>query len=319
MRAPITLNSVDLNLLRTFDLLMQERSVTAAARRAGRTQSAISHSLGRLRELFRNELFTRQGGAMIPTPQAIELAAVVSRSLSEIQQALDRHSDFKPSQSKRHFRIGVSDYTGAIYLPSLIEEFARAAPLATLTAIPVRSDELAEQLKRPEMDCIIIGNPPLADNQVHETVLARHKMMCATWAQNPLIREMSLESYLAAPHLQISGDGNPVGVSDHALAAIGRVRNVVATIPHYLVASRVLHGTNLITAFADGMLLVIANLEDVRLFAPPFELPDVRLSLIFDRGKQADFGHIWLRNMIKSVSDRIETRRRAAILEFLET
>ncbi len=316
MRSPITLNHVDLNLLRIFDLLMQERSVTRAAHRAGRTQSAVSHALNRLRDLFRDELFTRRGGVMEPTPQAKELAKVIAQSLAQIQLAIDRHVHFNPLESQRHFKIGVSDYTGALYLPTLIEEFTQTAPAARLTAVPVRDSDFADHLRRPDTDCIIMGNPTLNDSQMIETVLAQHRMICAGWTGNPDIDALDLETYLALPHLQISADGLQTGVSDHALAAMGQVRNVVAIIPHYIVAPLVLRGTRMITAFADGMMLLMDRIEDIRLVEPPIELPDVRLSLIYDRSRQADAGHIWLRSLIRAVADRLEDRKRAALADY---
>ena len=66
----IHLSRIDLNLFVVFDAIYTEGGITRASKRLSLTQPAISHALGRLRELFDDPLFMRQGKAMIPTPMA---------------------------------------------------------------------------------------------------------------------------------------------------------------------------------------------------------------------------------------------------------
>ncbi|WP_162943914.1 MULTISPECIES: LysR family transcriptional regulator [unclassified Rhizobium] len=317
MRSDFTLNQIDLNLLRVFDLLMQERSVTKAADRAGRTQSAISHSLNRLREIFGDELFVKHAGSMNPTAQARELATVITQALSDIEGVVSQRINFKPSESHRQFRIGVTDYTSALYLPTLLEEFNSKAPNARLRIVPVYLYEAAELLSDPDLDCVLIGNPIIREAHIVETVLARHEMLCAAWSGNPVIKDLTMEKYLAMPHLQISPDGDESGVSDKALATIGLSRRVAATIPYYMVAPKVLRGTQMIAAFADGMLSLIDESSEILVTRPPLALPDVRVSLIYVRTKQTDAGHIWLRSCIRSVVTACEERKRAFLHQII--
>lgn len=317
MKSDFTLNQIDLNLMRVFDLLMQERSVTRAAKRAGRTQSAISHSLNRLREIFGDELFVRNSGSMTPTAQARELAIVITQALSEIEGAVSQRINFKPGESNRQFRIGVTDYTGALYLPSLFEEFNSKAPKARLRIVPVYLYEASELLSDPDLDCVLIGNPIIQGLHIVEAVLARHEMLCAAWKGNPSITNLTLETYLSLPHLQISPDGDESGVSDKALRSMGLSRHVAATIPYYMVAPKVLRGTQMIAAFADGMLALLDESSEIHVARPPIALPDVRVSLIYARTKQADAGHIWLRSCIRSVVTACEETKKISLHHFL--
>ena len=84
----VHLNALDLNLLRVFDALHEERSVTRAGARLGLTQSAISHALNRLRHLFADELFIRSVDGMQPTAHAAEIGPRVRNYLSEIDSHL---------------------------------------------------------------------------------------------------------------------------------------------------------------------------------------------------------------------------------------
>lgn len=314
-RRSFNLNKVDLNLLKVFDLLMQERSVTRAADRAGRTQSAISHSLNRLREIFGDELFVKQANSMNPTARARELAPVVGQSLSELQSVIDTHMRFDPAESRRKFRIGVTDYTGALYLPALIEAFNRQAPHARLTIVPVTLYDAGELLVTFDLDCLLIGNPIVRAPNVVETVLARHEMLCAAWRGNSALDDLSLERYLEMPHLQISPDGDERGVSDKALADMGLTRRVAAVVPYYLVAAKVLKGTAMIAAIADGMLLLLDQGSEIRAVRPPLRLPEVKVSLIYASSKRADAAHTWLRGCIRGVVSAFEDRKKHLLRE----
>lgn len=300
---------MDLNLLRIFDILMHERSVTQTAARCGRSQSAISHSVSRLRLMFNDELFRREGTKMIPTPRAFELAEVVSKALADLRVVVDREIRFEPEISTRNFRIGVSDYTGLTFLPLLIEKFSSEAPTATLNILHAREFEVVDQLRRKEVDCVILGNPTLDDPNLKTHVLALDKMVCACWRGNPDLEEMTREKYLAAPHLQISADGNAVGVTDTILQKLNLRRRIVATIPHYLVAPWVIKGTSLITTFGDSVLLALDPRSEVAIFEPPIPLPDVALTLIYERYVEADLGHVWLRHLIGRVAQEVQARK----------
>src|SRR5256885_7423857 len=97
-------NALDLNLLRVFEALMQERSATRAGERLGLTQSAISHALNRLRYVLQDELFVRGPDGMQPTERAAEIAPRLRQGLLQLQLAL-APADFVPERSDRRFTI----------------------------------------------------------------------------------------------------------------------------------------------------------------------------------------------------------------------
>jgi len=307
-----SLDQVDLNLLRIFDILMQERSVTKTAQRTGRTQSAVSHSLAKLREIFQDELFSRDALRMEPTLRALELAAVISTSLSDIRHVVDRHLHFEPAETRRNFRVGLSDYTAATFLPKLIERFNAAAPHATLNVLHTRQSEVASLLQARAIECAVLGNVVVDDDRISRVVLSVDKMVCAGWSGNAALQELTLERYLEASHLQISADGVGEGLSDAALRQMGLRRKVVATVPHYLVAPWILKGTPLLTAFGDSLVLALDSASETYVVAPPFDIPDVTVVLVFERRLEADLGCKWLRSLIEEVW--VEQRGRKAAL-----
>lgn len=302
IRTELSLNQIDLNLLRVFDVLIHERSVTRTADRIGRTQSAVSHALGRLRNIFNDELFEREGSVMVPTPRALELAAVIGKAIAEISDVVDRSTRFEPETSPRNFRVGLSDYTAVAFLPQMIDRFAREAPKASLNILHTRESEVVELLRRKEVECVILGNFNTNETHLNKVVLSVDKMVCAGWRGNPLLAGLTAQQYQAAEHLQISADGRAEGVADIVLRQMNLTRKVVATIPHYLVAPWVIKGTSLITAFGDSMLLVLPDESETVIVAPPIPLPDVVLTMIYDRYLETDLGHAWLRRLIASVA-----------------
>jgi DNA-binding transcriptional LysR family regulator len=78
-------NALDLNLLRVFDALLEERGVTRAGERLGLSQSAISHALNRLRHVLNDELFVRVPEGMRPTPRASEIVPRLREGLLQLQ------------------------------------------------------------------------------------------------------------------------------------------------------------------------------------------------------------------------------------------
>src|SRR3954453_7736897 len=124
-------HNLDLNLLRVFDVLLEERSVTRTGVRLGLTQSAVSHALNRLRYMLGDELFVRGPAGMQPTPRAVEMGPQVHAALNQLQAALGP-ADFDPASSERRFAVIPGAYAGEILAPPVAGRMAELAPQAEL-------------------------------------------------------------------------------------------------------------------------------------------------------------------------------------------
>lgn len=118
---------VDPNLMRVFDTLIELRSVTRAADRLGLTQSAVSHALGRLRNLLGDPLFVRNARGLQPTARAEAMAADVHEGLRRLRGALAPES-FDETQGRRRFTIAAATYFCALFIPTLVEQVRLVAP-----------------------------------------------------------------------------------------------------------------------------------------------------------------------------------------------
>src|SRR5258706_6365493 len=151
----IHFNSLDLNLLRVFEALIEERSATRAGSRLGLTQSAISHALNRLRYVLKDELFVRGPDGMQPTERAAEIAPRLRQGLLQLQLAL-APTEFVPELSDRRFTLTCTEYAGAVLMPAFIARLRSAAPYASLNVLPSNLG-VAESLRSGRAD-IAIGS-----------------------------------------------------------------------------------------------------------------------------------------------------------------
>ena len=122
------LDSFDLNLLVAFEVLLEERNVTRAARRLHVTQSAMSASLRRLREAFGDPILAQHGKAMMPTPYALALAPEIAAALAALRRLTRPNLGFDPATASRVFRIAASDYITTVLLAPLLARLEREAP-----------------------------------------------------------------------------------------------------------------------------------------------------------------------------------------------
>src|SRR3954467_13070429 len=146
----------DLNLLIVFDAVMQERSVTRAGQRIGLSQPAMSHALGRLRHMLKDELFIRTPDGMGPTPRAEMLAQPLRSALSEMQLALEPAA-FDPATSDRRFVLAVNNYAAVVLAPPLVTAVSAAAPGVRLDLRPSGTLDIVDRLDRGDLDLALGG------------------------------------------------------------------------------------------------------------------------------------------------------------------
>lgn len=152
------LRDVDLNLLLVLLVVLEERNVTRAAERLGKTQSAISHALGRLRAQLGDELLVRAGGVMAPTPQAEALLPEVRQILDAVDVLLAPSGAIDPATISRTFQLAISDLAAQVMLPNLLALAAREAPGASLR-LNAASTQLSIQLHAGALDAACITAP----------------------------------------------------------------------------------------------------------------------------------------------------------------
>ncbi|GGG25360.1 LysR family transcriptional regulator [Rhodococcoides trifolii] len=140
MRELVNVSNLDLNLLVSLDALLQNRSVTKAARQLGLSQPALSAALARLRRHFGDELLYRVGNEYRLTPLAAELRGRARLALDGVERVFSSQPEFDPSESTREFTMLVSDYGISVLGDTVAGLLAEEAPHARLRFGPTSPD-----------------------------------------------------------------------------------------------------------------------------------------------------------------------------------
>lgn len=186
----LNLRSVDLNLLPVFEAAFEEPTLTRAAERMAMTQSAVSHALSRLREVFDDELFVRKGRGIVPTPVAAQLYARLHAALGAVRDSVMETRSFDPKTSTRSFFISVAHPLGPLMAVRLRERLALAAPGITLaSSTRSRPVELDSAMREGRVDAAIDWLSP-AVGQFNELPLFDDAIVAVARSGHPALRNM---------------------------------------------------------------------------------------------------------------------------------
>jgi DNA-binding transcriptional LysR family regulator len=150
----MNLGRIDLNLLRVFDAVFEDRNLVLAGKRLNLSQSAVSHALGRLRDALEDDLFVRTSKGMEPTARAVAMAAPLRNALHQIQVALG-DEPFRPDVAEREFVVAANDYITMLLLGRLSQRLAAEAPMVNLVIRPSTRLDLAGQIDIGRIDIAI--------------------------------------------------------------------------------------------------------------------------------------------------------------------
>ena len=299
--------SFDLNLLRVLDALLAEESVTGAARKLGLSQSAVSHSLSRLRDHFDDPLFVRSPRGMVPTARAERMATSVQVALRAANTLLDDTEVFDPETTRRSFSIATTDMFGMAVLPALIGQLSAEAPGLDLSTRPT-SDGPLEALESGSLD-LAIGVFSNAPASLRRRKLYVDSFVSMVRKDHPTIGEtMTLDQFCAVSHGLVAPNGRPGSIVDHALAEIGRSRRVALKVPSFLLAPIVAAQTDLLWTVPRTLSGMLGSYLPLRLVEPPIKLPTFSISQIWHERSQSDPAHAYLRQTLARLAQKIGDR-----------
>jgi DNA-binding transcriptional LysR family regulator len=303
--------TLDLNLLRVFDVVMVERNVTRAAEQLAMTQPAVSNALRRLREAIGEELFVPGPTGVTPTPQAESLWPSVRDAMAELRELFDPQG-FEPARDERRFTLAMADATAAVILPRLVADFARQRARASLQIEALTSRDPRTLLERGGADAAIGFFPDAVraiTASMGQTEFAHEPLygcdyVCAMRRDHPFAsaQPLTLDAYCAAAHVRVSFAGRPHGFVDEQLARIGRARRVALVIPQYAAAVQVIRSTDLLGVIPRRYVQASGAADVLHLTAPPFEMPRLDIGLVWHRRHERDAAQRWLRETIQRIA-----------------
>lgn len=301
------LQRFDQNLWLVLDALFKERSVSGAAQRLHLSQSALSHALKRLRSVFDDPLFIRQSGQMIPTAKAKMLQQPMQQALQMLQAVTHTVEQFNPNTAKRHFVIAVTDFTAEVFLPGLLQKVKAVSNDITFKIVPI-SHELPEKLlESGKLDLALsFSHGEKITTPLHHQRLISGDYKVISRKNHPLIgNQLTLENFLAAPHILTSPWGDEYGSLDKVLKKQGLTRHIELIQPHLFMTPKLVAHSDLIATVPERMLTP-EHSNTLAVYDPPIALPCYQLLVYWHPVYQGDHGLLWLRELLNSLDQVLE-------------
>jgi len=303
---------IDLNLLVTLQVLLEEQSVTRAANRLHLSQSALSKSLNRLRDTLDDPLFQRTAHGLKPTAHALALGKVLPQALQNLYQ-LTQPPSFEPATSQRHFALAMVESAYETLIPYFIGPLLQQAPKLKLDSYGWNEKSIYD-LQHGQIDFGIAGRDvhpqsqfkadELADGLEYQT-LFNDKQVCLVRQNHPILHAISRgdwnkEAYLALSHVQVRCEGNDWWALDYHLATTNHHRQISTTVPDFYGAASICAHTDLIFTLPSSFAHHAQNLYSLVQIPLPFEFMPMAYVLLWHERNNQEPGHKWVREMISN-------------------
>lgn len=295
----VDLSSLDLNLLKLFEALVRERSVTLAGARLGLSQPAASRALARLRKLLGDRLVVRGKLGLDLTPRAEALAGPVSRLLDDAR-AIIAPPVFDPAAASGHVTIAAHDHLSLVVLSGLIERFACAAPALNLHIAQTAGDNL-RLIEQGGAD-LALGMFETVPGSLHRRSLYSDSMVCVVRTGHPVLTAgLDLDAYVGLRHTAVTISGVGEYAVDQALAALGRTRRIALRVPHFVAGAMLVADSDMVLTLPRRLAQRLARTLPLVLLAPPLELAPLTPAMIWHERVHGDPAHGWVRQQVIEV------------------
>jgi DNA-binding transcriptional LysR family regulator len=288
----------DLNLVRTFVLLYERRSVTATARALHVTQPTVSYSLQKLRRRLHDELFLRGARGLVPTARAVALYDPLRESLTQIDLSVASERGFDASTSTSHFSIALSDLGELSLLPRMLDAMLTSAPYTRLTVLPLDMAEAEGQLSRGEIDAFI-ASPVIQSGRITRLPLFSEPYLGVVRGDHPRITGTTVTREQVAAERLVGVTGHSGHV--HPVRAIhteGLGRHVLLELTRFAALPNLLAGTDLVGFVPRNVAEVFADSHDLRLFALPWHVDAIEVALYTRHPHARSPAQTWLAGLI---------------------
>jgi DNA-binding transcriptional LysR family regulator len=311
-----TFSSFDLNLLRVFDAIMEERSVLRASQKVFLSQSAVSHNLARLRELLDDELFVRTATGMQPTARAVAMAPLVRTALKSLESAIDTPR-FEPASSAKRFTIAANDFTTMVIAPDLLHILNTEAPSVDLTIKPVTRIDLAEQLDLGQIDLAIGSFSALPDRfrsnclfeyddvLIASPTLQLGSLTLETLSRLPIVvvsfggdRDGAINGFLSERGLARRSEMYDRAAFEAAFAGSSSIPRIAVTLPHFLALPAFLRGATHVAIVPRPLAESFERSLPFTIHELPYSTTRLVVSSLWHERHEGDTSQSWLHDAV---------------------
>ena len=306
----VNLATFDLNLLRVLDALLREGTTVRAGEKLGLSQPAVSAALGRLRAALGDELFVRTGQGLKPTDFAKGLEVQLRQTLDTLTTLLSPR-DFDPACSADRFRISGSDFFAVMLMPELGARVAREAPGMRLHLIDLVPDSYDGALDRYEADLALVPRS-VTPEWVETQTLFHSPFKVIARRDHPRLARITpgavipIDLFCDLGHVLFSPEGNLKAMGDAALAAVGRERRVVMTMPVFSGVYLAVAGSDLIALMPEQLARHVTQHLPIEIYEAPMPIARAEIQMIWHRRQSGSPAHGWLRARIAEILAKLD-------------
>ncbi|MGY4310961.1 LysR family transcriptional regulator [Bradyrhizobium sp. JR3.5] len=322
----MSLNRFDLNLLRVFDAVMEERSVLRASQRMCVSPTAVSHALARMRELLDDELFIRTTAGMQPTARSVVMAPLIRQAWKSLEAAIDPPK-FEPGSSTRRFTIAVSDFGAMVMLPYLLTVLRREAPLVNLVIRPDSWIDLAEEIDLGQIDAAIGTFSDVPARFGSSSLFAYDDVLITSSSRE--LGKLSLETFAGLSIAVVSLSGEHEGVVDGYVSERGLARRsemfdraaferafsgakrsprIAVSLPHFLALPSLLEDGNLTAIVPRPLAKLLVRRHPLSMHELPYKTTLENVSVLWHERNEGDAPQEWLHGVLSRATEPLRAR-----------
>lgn len=299
------LKGLDLNLLIALDVLLDERSVSRAAKRLHLSQPAASAALGRLREYFKDDLLVLHGKRLIPTSFAENLLPELKRVTRQIDDLVSMSTEFDPAQSERMFRFMTSDYMVTVLMAGVMERITRQAPGIRLD-MRLPEDSVYQVFERGEIDLMLIPEEFLLTNHPSLLLVEEKHVVVACKNNNVFNKRISESAFFSAGHVAVTlGPRRDPSFTERRMEILGMQRKVDIYAPSFSALPWLLLNTERIAVMQESLAHKYADVLPLKISPMPFEFPGMRLMAQYHNARESDQGLKWFMQILQDCAKKI--------------
>jgi DNA-binding transcriptional LysR family regulator len=285
---------LDLNLVLALDALLEERSVSGAAKRLHTSSPAMSRTLAKLRRILGDPVLVRAGSAMVPTPHALAMQGEARDLVERVGQLFTPPQPPDPLTLRRTFSVRIGDPLFSAIGPRLLSRIRAQAPAVTLRFVG-ESTEDTHALRDGSVD-LELGQIRRTQPEMHiESLMVDQIVGVARSGHDLTSTPVTVRRFAAAEHVVYSRRGRLSGPIDDLLAEHGLTRNVVACAPTPIAALFLITNSDLVGILPGQIGNQAIRALGIATFHIPLALPTLEVSMAWHPRFDADGAHRWLR------------------------
>jgi DNA-binding transcriptional LysR family regulator len=311
-----------------FDAVMEERSVLRASQKVCLSQSAVSHSLARLREMLDDELFIRTTTGMQPTARAMAMAGMVRDALKSLEAAIELPR-FEPATSTRKFTIAANDFTTMVLAPRLLHILKTDAPHVDLAIKPVTRIDLAEQIDLGRIDAAIgtFQAPSRFKSSFlfeYDDVLITHAsqrlgaITAEMLSEIPIIvvsfggeQEGAVEGFISERGLARRSEMYDRASFERAMSASKQAPRIAISLPHFLALPAFLDGSGMYAIVPRPLADAFSRTNPISIHELPYPTTRLEVRSLWHERHEGDAAQDWLHEVMRRATEHLRAGAKA--------